>query len=130
MSRQDEQVEQSNAHFYKVKMVPVISENNKPLFPCKERRARALLNRKEAISYWQKGIFCIKLIRLETEKREEYPNLVLGIDPGSKREGYTGATEKEVVLNITSNTPNWVKAKIATKRQGTSHKRCPETKRI
>src|SRR5260221_2359681 len=97
-------------------MDPVLDQNNKPLFPCKERRARALMQRKEAIAYWQKGIFCIKLIRQETEKREEYPAIALGIDPGSKREGYTVATAKGVILNITSNTPHWVKAHVETRR--------------
>ena len=97
-------------------MVPVLDQHNNPLFPCKERRARAILSRNEAVVCWQKGIFCIKLTRKETEKREEYPALALGVDPGSKREGYTVITEKLVVLNITTNTPDWVKAHIKTRR--------------
>ena len=97
-------------------MVPVLNQENKPLFPCKERRAFALLSRKDAIVYWQKGIFCIKLVRQETDKREEYPQIALGIDPGSKREGYTVATEKSVILNITTNTPDWVKKHVETRR--------------
>ena len=97
--------------------VPVISADGKPLMPCKERRARCLMSRGEAKPYWQKSIFCIKLTRKETEKREEYPKVVLGIDPGSKREGYTVASEKGVVLNITTNTPNWVKSHIEAKRK-------------
>jgi hypothetical protein len=97
-------------------MVPVIDQNGKALFPCKERRARTLLARGEAVNYWQKGIFCIKLIRKETEKREEYPDIALGIDPGSKREGYTVATPKDVVLNITTNTPDWIESHVETRR--------------
>ena len=123
MSKRVEQVKQSNAYRdreeekkRKTVMVPVLDTNNKPLFPCKERRARALLKRSEAIVCWQKGIFCIKLVRKETEKREEYPAIALGIDPGSKREGYTVATEKAVVLNITSDTPDWVKNHMETRR--------------
>jgi hypothetical protein len=84
-------------------MVPVISERGTVLFPCKERRARCLMERKDAVPYWQKGIFCIRLIREETLKREEYPEVCLGIDPGSKREAYTVATSKSIVLNIVSN---------------------------
>jgi hypothetical protein len=97
-------------------VVPVLDQNNKPLFPCKERRAKALLSRREALVYWQKGIFCIKLTRKETEKREKYPAVALGVDPGSKREGYTVATDKAVVLNITTNTPSWVKDHLETRR--------------
>ena len=96
--------------------VPVFDQNNNPLYPCKPRRARALLARKEAIIRWQKGIFGIKLVRKETETRNKYPRLALGIDTGSKREGYTVASEDGVVLNITSNTPYWVKDHVETRR--------------
>jgi hypothetical protein len=97
-------------------MVPVISEKGKPLFPCKERRARRLMEREEAVPYWQKGIFCIRLIREESLQRETYPEICLGIDPGSKREAYTVATSKSVILNIVSNTKHWVKGNIETRR--------------
>ena len=97
-------------------MVPVLSENNLPLFPCKERRARSLMAKGEAKVYWQKGIFCIKLVRKESNQREEYPEIILGLDPGSKREGYTVACEKGVVLNLTTNTKNWVKNHLESRR--------------
>lgn len=96
-------------------MVPVLDQNNNPLHPCSERRARILMQRGEAQAYWQKQIFCIKLLKKETVKRQDY-RLVLGIDPGSKREGYTVTTENKVVLNITTNTPNWVKKHIETRK--------------
>ena len=97
-------------------MVPVIDRNNRPLFPCKERRATALLCRGEAVAFFQAGIFCIKLVRQETEKREEYPIVALGIDTGSKREGYTVATAKTVILNVTTNTPDWVREHLEIRR--------------
>ena len=97
-------------------MVPVLNREGKVLFPCKERRARCLMAKGKAKPYWQKGIFCIKLIVEESVKDREYPDVALGIDPGSKREGYTVATEKQVVLNITTNTPSWIKDKIETRR--------------
>jgi RRXRR protein len=96
--------------------VPVISYNNKPLFPCKERRARCLMRDGRASPHYQKGIFCIKLTRKESDQREPYPELALGIDPGSKREGYTVLTKKSVVLNITTDTKNWVKDHVETRR--------------
>lgn len=97
-------------------MVPVFSDKGEVLFPCKERRARCLMNKGEAKPYYQKGIFCIKLTRKETEQREVYPEIALGIDPGSKREGYTVLTPKRVVMNITSDTPGWVKKKVELRR--------------
>src|ERR1019366_4781615 len=96
--------------------VPVISEKGQPLFPTSERRARSLLQKGSAKKYWQKGIFCIRLVRTETEKREEYPDVAVASDPGSKREGYTVLTPKSVVLNITTNTPSWVKDHVETRR--------------
>ncbi len=97
-------------------MVPVINEKNEVLFPTRERRARRLMERNEAKPYFQHGIFCIKLVRVESEKREEYPKIAVGIDPGSKREGYTIITPTGVIMNITSNTPDWVKDHIETRR--------------
>jgi len=123
VSKRDEQVRQSNVYrssktesSYHSIMVPVIDQTGKPLFPCKERRARCLMQRKEAVAYWQKGIFCIRLVRKETDKREEYQPIALGIDTGSKREGYTVLTPSATVLNITTNTPDWVKAHVETRR--------------
>lgn len=106
-------------------MVPVVDSNNIPLMPCTEKRARLLMNRKAAKPYWQKGIFCIKLLREPSARN--YQPVVLGIDPGSKREGYTVATEKAVVLNITTNTPFWVTEKMKTRRNLRKNRRGRKT---
>jgi len=94
-------------------MVPVI-KNKQALMPCSEKRARKLMLKGEAKAYWQKGIFCISLIK--EPSNNNFQAVVLGIDPGSKREGYTVATEKSVILNITSDTPNWVKDHVEARR--------------
>ena len=110
-------------------MVPVISKENKPLMPCSEKRARLMMDRKEAKAYWQKGIFCIKLCK--EVKDPKFQAVALGIDPGSKREGYTVATEKHVVLNITTNTKDWVKKHVETRRSlrnARRHRNCPYRK--
>lgn len=96
-------------------MVPVLDNNKQPLMPCSEKRARKLMEKGEATAYYQIGIFCIRLLK-EPSNRRSQP-VALGIDPGSKREGYTVATEKHVVLNITTNTPHWVKEHMETRRQ-------------
>ena len=95
-------------------MVPVLDVNKIPLMPCTEKRARLLIERNQARSYWQKGNFCIKLLREPSTR--SFQEVALGIDPGSKREGYTVATKKSVVINITTDTPGWVKEKIETRR--------------
>ena len=95
-------------------MIPVLDNNRKPLMPCSEKRAKKLMNKKEAKPFWQKGIFCIMLLREPSERN--YQDVALGIDPGSKREGYTVATANNVVLNITTNTPNWVSSHVETRK--------------
>ena len=95
-------------------MIPVLDKNNIPLMPCSESRSRTLINSGRAIKYYQKGIYCIKLIGEPSARN--YQEVVLGIDPGSKREGYTVLTKKAVVLNITSNTPSWITNKMETRR--------------
>jgi hypothetical protein len=96
--------------------VPVLNKECKALFPTTERRARRLMERGDAKPYWRKGVFCILLLRKESDQREEYKDVVVGIDTGSKREGYTVAAERFVVLNITTNTPEWVKKNVETRR--------------
>lgn len=95
-------------------MVPVLDTDKKPLMPCTEKRARLLLERKQAKVLWQHGIFCIKLLKEPSDRK--YQNVALGIDPGSKREGYTVTTETKVVINLTSNTPDWVKNKLEARK--------------
>ena len=94
-------------------MVPVIDTDNKPLMPCTEKRARLLMERGKAKPCYRKSIFCIKML-CEPSARE-FQKVVVNSDPGSKREGYTVATAKAVVLNILTNTPNWIKDSMETR---------------
>jgi hypothetical protein len=95
-------------------MVPVLDKNNIPLMPCSEKRARQMMEKGKAKAYWQKNIFCIKLC-VEPSARN-YQDIYLGLDPGSKREGYTVLTGKSVVMNITTDTKGWVKDHVETRR--------------
>ena len=87
-------------------MVPVLDLQNQPLMPCTEKRARKLLSRGEAYSFTSRGKFCIRLLK-ETSARNQQ-KVVMGKDPGSKREAYTIATKNRVIMNILSDTPYWV----------------------
>ncbi len=95
-------------------MVPVLDSQNVPLMPCTEKRARLLMERGKAIPWRKKGIFCVKLL-VEPSSRDRQ-DIALGIDPGSKREGYTVLTKNAVVLNITTNTPDHIKGNVETRR--------------
>ena len=65
-------------------MVPVLDKNLIPLMPCKERRARTMMEKGRAKPYWKDGIFCI--ILQEEPSARNYSDVIVGIDPGSKRE--------------------------------------------
>ena len=95
-------------------MVPVLDKNLIPLMPCKERRARTMMEKGRAKPYWKDGIFCI--ILQEEPSARNYSDVVVGIDPGSKREGITVTTEQRVVLNITSEAITHVKNNVETRR--------------
>jgi hypothetical protein len=95
-------------------MVPVLDNKKIPLMPCSEKRARKLIERKEAKAYWKNGIFCIILQKEPSERN--YQDVVIGIDPGSKRTGITVATENSIVCNQLFNTPNWIKKSLEFRR--------------
>ena len=95
-------------------MVPVLDKNKKPIMPCSEKRARKLMGGGQARPYWKQGIFCIILQREPIERNRQ--DIVIGIDPGSKRTGITVVTQKSVVINILMDTPSWVKEHVETRR--------------
>ena len=94
------------------------------------------MDKGQAKPYWQKGIFCIMLLKEPSARN--YQPIALGVDPGSKREGYTVATEKSVVINITTDTKDWVKKHVETRRnlrrarrqRNTPYRKCRLNRRI
>ena len=91
-------------------MVPVLDSNKLPLMPCSEKRARQLMERIQAKPFWRKGVFCIILQKEPSARNKQ--DVVIGIDPGSKRTGVTVTTETKCVLSILLNTPDWVKDSV------------------
>lgn len=91
-------------------MVGVLDKNKNPLMPCSEKRARKLMERGKAKGYYKKGIFCIILQR---EPKNRYKQVVcIGIDPGSKFNGYSVKTESATVINLQVESVKTVKKKI------------------
>ena len=83
--------------------VPVVSSTGKPLMPCSSRRARKLLEKGKAVKRWYRGFFYIKL----TEREDgDIQDVAMGVDPGSKREGYTVMSSKHTFLNINAHAAN------------------------
>ena len=95
-------------------MVPVLDKDKKPLMPCSEKRARKLLEKGEAKPYWSRGVFCI-ILQKEPSARN-YQDIAIGIDPGSKFEGFSVKSESHTLLNIQTEAKTDVKDKVETRR--------------
>lgn len=78
--------------------------------PCTEKRARKLLEKGRAKPYWCKGIFCI--ILQEEPKSTYKQDVCIGIDPGSKFNGYSIKSEAHTFLNLQVGSVTTVKSKM------------------
>jgi hypothetical protein len=96
--------------------VPVVGKTGIPLMPCHPKRARKLMESNKARPRWSLGsIFYIQLTERETGETDPY--VVLGIDPGSKFEGYSIRSTKRTLINIQSAAPTHVKDRVASRRE-------------
>lgn len=85
--------------------VPVVDQNKTPLMPCKPAKARKLLKSGQAIGKRNKlGVFYIQLTYVV--ENPDNQRIVVGVDPGSKWEGYSVNGEKNTVINIMSEAAN------------------------
>ncbi len=83
----------------KQRWVPVVSSTGKPLMPCSPKRARKLMSKGKAIPRHLKGLFYIKL----TDRSDgDTQSVAVGIDPGSRYEGYTVKSATRTFLNVNS----------------------------
>jgi hypothetical protein len=108
-----------------MRYVPVLDSNNKPLMPTTIRRSMNLIDKSRAIYFWKNGIFCIKMLDRDSGIKQE---IAVGVDPGSKREGYTIKSNKHTYLNIQSKAVDWVKEKVAERamiRRNRRNRKCP-----
>jgi hypothetical protein len=95
--------------------VPVVSKDNKPLMPTKPSRARRWIKSGKATPFWKRGIFCVRLnVEPKGRKTQE---IVVGIDPGSKKEAFTVKSEIYTYLNIQADAVTWVKNAVKTRRE-------------
>ena len=93
--------------------VPVVSATGTPLMPCTQVRANQLIDSGKAIRRFKQGIFYIKLSQRENGSIQK---VTCGIDPGSKREGFTVKSANHTYINILSDAVDTVKSKIETRR--------------
>ena len=82
--------------------------------PTKPSRARRWIRDGKATGFWKRGVYCVRL-NIEPETKETQP-MVIGLDPGSKREAFTVKSESHTYLNIQAVAVDWVKDKAETRR--------------
>src|SRR5436309_2457795 len=87
--------------------VPVVDSRQKPLMPTTPARARRWIKSGKATAFWKGGLFCVRL-NAEPSERVVQP-IAIGIDPGSKREGYSVISAAHTYLNIQAEARDGVK---------------------
>lgn len=105
--------------------VPVVDKQGQPLMPTAPARARRWIKSKRATPFWRQGVFCIRLNE-EPSDRKHQP-VVVGIDPGSKKEGYSVKSQAHTYLNIQTDAVDWVKEAVATRRRMRRTRRAHKT---
>lgn len=94
--------------------IPVVDVRGIPLMPCTPPKARALLKAGQARPKRNKlGLFYLQLLY---EQEPGNQPLIIGIDPGSKFEGYSVVGSQDTVLNLMAEAPTHVKAALETRR--------------
>lgn len=94
--------------------VPVVDTNQRPLMPTTPARARRWIEKGIATPFWKRGVFCVRL-NVDPSSRNTQP-IAVGVDPGSKREGFTVKSQSHTYLNIQTHTVDWVKDHVEVRR--------------
>lgn len=82
----------------------VLGVDGNPLTPCKPKRARLLMKQRKAEPIWNKfGKFGIKMLK---ETKNETSEIILGIDNGTKFEGYSIICDNTNNFNIMLKLPD------------------------
>ena len=110
-------------------LVPVVDKNQNPLMPTKPSRAKRWIRLGKATPFWKNGIFCV---RLNVDPSDtEFQEIAVGIDPGSKKEGWTVKSAAHTYLNIQADAHSKVGKKVEKRRElrrGRRSRKCPNRK--
>jgi len=94
--------------------IPVVDSENRPLMPTTPSRAKRWIKSGKATPFWKKGVFCVRL-NVEPTETNRQP-IVVGIDPGSKREAFTVKSQSHTYLNVQTHAVHWVKDHVEVRR--------------
>ena len=109
--------------------VPVSSQTGQKLMPTRANKAGMLIKKGLATPYWSNGIFCI---RLNYATEDAYTqDIVVGVDPGSKKEGFSVKSEAHTYLNVQADAHSGVGKKVEKRRElrrSRRSRKCPNRK--
>tara|TARA_Y100000310_G_scaffold296443_1_gene328703 strand:+ start:925 stop:1932 length:1008 start_codon:yes stop_codon:yes gene_type:complete len=111
-----------------MRYIPVIFDDE-PVMPAKASRVRKWIKSGKATPYWNHGVFCVRLNK--EPSGFEMQSVACGIDPGSKKEGFTVKSRTKTYINIQADAVTWVKKRIELRhllRRGRRHRKCPHRK--
>ena len=109
--------------------VPVVDRDQNPLMPTTPARARKWMKSGKATPFFKNGVFCV---RLNVDPSHRHKQAVcVGVDPGSKKEGFTVKSEAHTYLNVQADAHNKVGKKVNKRselRRGRRFRKCPNRK--
>ncbi len=105
--------------------VPVVDIDNNPLMPTILTRAHKWIKTGKATPFWKKGVWCVRLNK-KIENSIVQP-IVVGVDPGSKKEGFTVKSTSHTYLNLQTDSIDWVKDNVETRRMMRRNRRNRKT---
>ena len=109
--------------------VIVVDKNQNPLMPTTPQRAGKWIKSGKATPFWKNGVFCV---RLNVDPSNDYKQeIVVGIDPGSKKEGFTVKSEAHTYLNVQADAHTKVGKKVEKRhelRRSRRSRKCPNRK--
>ena len=109
--------------------VPVKTKDGEQLMPMHAARARKRVRRGEATGYCDNGIYCIRLNKEPSDRDTQ--EIAVGVDPGSKKEGFTVRSEAHTYLNVQADAHSGVGKKVAKRRElrrSRRSRKCPNRK--
>lgn len=106
-------------------LVPVLSIDQKPLMPTSKHRAMRMVAKKEATPFWKRGIWCIRLNKKPSGTTTQ--TVCIGVDPGSKKEGYSIVSEANTIANFQADAVTHVKDALESRRNARRARRFRNT---
>ena len=109
--------------------LPVKTKDGQQLMPMHAARARKLVKCGEATPYWDNGIYCIRLNKEPSDRDTQ--DIVVGVDPGSKKEGFTVKSASHTYLNVQADAHDKVGKKVEKRRElrrSRRSRKCPNRK--